>query len=254
MFYDFSNAIVRQPGISVVEGLSNLGLKPDYNEVLLEHSNYIDQLIELGVSVSILKVENQFPDAIFVEDPALTFVNGAILLPLGAPTRKGEQDLLRGTLDDNFDIVLELLEGNAEGGDVLRLADELLIGLSERTNIAGASELQKLLSRLGYKSRVVDTPEGVLHFKSDCSALDEETILSTPRLANSDIFKENKVILTPENEYGAANSLRVNKSLLVPSGYPRTAELLARNYDVRIAKVNEVSKIDAGLSCMSLRW
>ena len=144
MFYDFSNAIVRQPGISVVEGLSNLGLKPDYNEVLLEHSNYIDQLIELGVSVSILKVENQFPDAIFVEDPALTFVNGAILLPLGAPTRKGEQDLLRGTLDDNFDIVLELLEGNAEGGDVLRLADELLIGLSERTNIAGASELKKL--------------------------------------------------------------------------------------------------------------
>ena len=70
----------------------------------------------------------------------------------------------------------------------------------------------------------------------------------------SGIFKNCNVILTPENEYGAANSLRVNEKLLVPEGYPRTVELLSKKFDVQIVDITEVAKLDAGLSCMSLRW
>jgi dimethylargininase len=73
-------------------------------------------------------------------------------------------------------------------------------------------------------------------------------------LANSGIFENYNVILTPENEYSAANSLRVNEKLLVPNGYPRTAELLSKKFDVEIVGITEVAKLDAGLSCMSLRW
>ena len=144
--------------------------------------------------------------------------------------------------------------GSVEGGDILRLNEEVLIGLSDRTNQVGAIELQKLLLQFGYQSRVVETPTGTLHFKSDCSALDEDTVFSTPRLANSNIFKNYNVIVTPEGEYGAANSLRVNQKLLVPNGYPRTADLLSQHYDIEIVDITEVSKLDAGLSCMSLRW
>ena len=144
--------------------------------------------------------------------------------------------------------------GSVEGGDILRLNEEVLIGLSDRTNQVGAIELQKLLLQFGYQSRVVETPNGTLHFKSDCSALDDDTVFSTPRLANSDIFKNYNVIVTPEEEYGAANSLRVNNKLLVPNGYPKTADLLSKHYDIEIVEITEVSKLDAGLSCMSLRW
>ena len=254
MFYNFSRAIVRSPGASVVNGLSEAGIKPDYNLLVIEHTKYVDTLLKLGLKVDVLDPEDTLPDSVFVEDPALTFANGTILLEPGAPSRKGERGLIQPHLMQTFDTVFELVEGSAEGGDVLRLNKEVLIGLSDRTNELGARALKKLLLELGQESRIVETPRGVLHFKSDCSALDEDTILATPRLANSGIFENYNVILTPENEYSAANSLRVNEKLLVPNGYPRTAELLSKKFDVEIVGITEVAKLDAGLSCMSLRW
>ena len=46
----------------------------------------------------------------------------------------------------------------------------------------------------------------------------------------------------------------VNNNLLIPSGCPKTKEMLSKNYNIIPLNVNEVFKVDAGLSCMSLRW
>lgn len=254
MFYQFSRAIVRYPSKSVINGLSEAGIKPDYQVIKDEHSSYVNNLKSLGLNIDFLVPEDNFPDSMFVEDPALTFKEGAILLNPGAPSRKGEQALIEPHLVKNFGQVLKLEQGSVEGGDILRLNDEVLIGISQRTNELGAIELQKLLLQLGYQSRIVKTPDDVLHLKSDCSALDEKTILTTPRLAELNIFRNHDLIITPEDEYCAANVLRINKVLLVPNGYPKTAELLSKKYEVNIVDVFEVSKLDAGLSCMSLRW
>ena len=254
MFYEFSRAIVRSPGNTVINGLSEAGIKPDYLTLKTEHLNYIKILQNFGLTIDVLESEDSLPDSVFVEDPALTFRNGAILLHPGVQSRKEESSAIKPYLVKIFDQVYELEKGSAEGGDVLRLNEEVLIGLSDRTNEMGALELQTLLLKLGYQSRIVETPKGVLHLKSDCSALDEETVLVTPRLAKSEIFKNYELIVTPEGEYGSANALRVNEILLVPNGYPKTAELLSDKYEVKIIDIFEVSKLDAGLSCMSLRW
>ena len=101
----------------------------------------------------------------------------------------------------------------------------------------------------------VDTPQGVLHFKSDCSLLDEETVLATARLAASGVFADFRVVVTPQGEEGAANAVRVNDRVLMSEGYPRTADLLREaGYRVVALATREIAKIDAGLSCMSLRW
>jgi dimethylargininase len=101
----------------------------------------------------------------------------------------------------------------------------------------------------------VDTPPGVLHLKSDCTIVDEETILATRRLASSGIFKGFRVLVVPEGEEAAANALRLNGHLLISEGFPRTADLLSREpVSLVRMQVREVAKIDAGLSCMSLRW
>ena len=63
-----------------------------------------------------------------------------------------------------------------------------------------------------------------------------------------------KTIEVPEGEEIAANSLRINDSLFVPFGFNKTYNLLKDLYNVKLIKVDEISKVDAGLSCMSLRW
>ncbi len=96
----------------------------------------------------------------------------------------------------------------------------------------------------------------MLHFKSDCCLLDENTIFCTEKLYETGFFegKNYEIIKVPVGEEVAANSLRVNETLFVPGGFEKTHRLLSQRYNLRFLTVNEVSKVDAGLSCMSLRW
>jgi dimethylargininase len=186
----------------------------------------------------------------------LVFGEGAIVLRPGAASRLGEAAELAPVLRRRFGRVMELGEaGFADGGDILVTQAAVLIGLSARTDAAGAAALIERLASLGRPSRVVTTPPGVLHFKSDCSLLDEETVLSTGGLAKSGVFADFRIVETPDGEEAGANALRVNGRVLVGKSFPRTADLLAsRGYDVVALPTDEIGKVDAGLSCMSLRW
>lgn len=255
-FHAFNRAIVRAPSRSVIDGLRAVDVgAPNYDGVLAEHRDYVRVLEALGVSVETLSALEAFPDSVFVEDTALVFTGAAILLRPGAETRRGEAAEMAATLDRNFERVLRLEDGTAEGGDVLATPRGVFIGASARTSLVGAAALVSLLGEVGQQGFVVNTPPGVLHLKSDCSLLDDETILCTSRLAAAEPFPGFRLILTPGGEEAAANALRIDSAVLLSDGYPRTAELLARaGYGVKVLKTAEIAKIDAGLSCMSLRW
>ena len=205
--------------------------------------------------MTILPALEAFPDSTFVEDPALTSSEGAILLRPGAPSRAGETQEIAPTLREMFETVLQLQAGFADGGDVLITPDRVMIGLSNRTDRAGAEALTECLAELGRSAEIVETPGDVLHFKTACSLLDEETILCTPSLAASGVFNGYKLAVTPDGEEAAANALRINDVVLVGSDFPKTIGMLGDlGYSVVPITTTEIGKIDAGLSCMSLRW
>ncbi len=254
--FDFNSAIVRTPGTSVVNGLrANPGPAPVFETVLAEHQAYIAALRAAGVKLTVLPPLEQFPDSIFVEDPALVFTQGAVLLRPGAPSRMAEARELADTLAARFPCVLQLADGCADGGDILVTPGRVLIGLSARTNEAGAAALSGLLQSIGLAGKVVSVPSGTLHLKSDCSLIDEETILATEELAGSGLFEGFRVLLAPSDERHATNALRVNDVVFIRAGCPRTFEMLTKDGSKVIPlPVSEIAKLDAGLSCMSLRW
>lgn len=255
--FDFNRAIVREPGRSVVDGLrSTPNAHPDYDNILREHAAYAAALEAAGLAVEMLSPLEPYPDSVFVEDPALVFPEGAILLRPGAPSRLGETEDMRRVLQENFVVVLELDGyGYVDGGDVMATPDAVLVGVSSRTNRDGANALTRKLQAFGRKTRIVEVPKGVLHLKTGVSLLDEETILATPDIAQSDVFTAFRTFVVPPGEEGAANALRINDTVLIGACYPRTIERLAKE-GVRVAAlpVSEIAKLDAGLSCMSLRW
>lgn len=255
-FTDFNRAIVRRPPRTVTNGLRAFDVgSPSYEGVIAEHGAYIDALVAAGVQVVMLGPIETHPDSLFVEDVALVFTGAAIRLRPGANSRIGEAEKMTETLNGHFQRVLTLDTGTAEGGDILSTPRGVFIGQSARTNAEGAHALGKLLAKLGLKAIPVQTPPGVLHFKSDCSLLDDETILSTPALASSGVFDGFRVVLTPDGEQGAANAIRVNDVVFLSAGYPRTADALAQlGFRIVTLDTREIAKIDAGLSCMSLRW
>ncbi len=254
--HDFTHAIVRKPARSVVRGLrAGGGPDPSFDAVVDEHASYCAALVNAGVAVTILPALDEFPDSIFVEDPALVFPEGAILLRPGARSRAGEVAAIAPVLRDRFDEVLSVDDGHADGGDILVTAACVMIGLSARTDKAGAEALMRRLATFNRRATIVETPRDVLHFKTDCAMIDEETVLTTPRLARSGVFKGLREVLTAAGEDAAANALRVNDRLFVGARFTRTIDKLdALGLPVAPLPVDEIGKIDAGLSCLSLRW
>jgi len=254
--FDFTDAIVRLPGRSVVQGiLKDPAIIPEYDRVLSEHRAYVDALRGTGLKVEMLPALEEFPDSVFVEDPALVFSNGAILLRPGTPTRLGESEAMRPVLQRRFGHLLELRgEEYADGGDVLAVREDVFIGLSRRTTRQGAEALSRLLRQLDCRATIVETPPGSLHLKSAVSLLDEETILTSAPIAKSGLFPDTKMLVAPDEE-PCAHALRINDVVFVPAHFPRAADLLAKNgYAVRTLQAAEIRKLDAGLPCMSLRW
>lgn len=251
--FDFGQAIVRIPAPTVADGLRTGADAPGYAGVLAEHRAYVAALEGAGLAVEILPALDAYPDSVFVEDPAFVLPEGAILLKPGACSRLGETAEIAPALRNRFERVLALDEGFADGGDILILPNEILVGLSARTDKLGAKRFCELARDLGRRARIVVTPPGVLHLKTACALIDEETMIATPALAS--LFAGYEVIEPPEGEEKAANLLRINDTILIGADYPRTIDRLAgRAAHIVPLAVAEIRKIDAGLSCMSLRW
>jgi len=122
----FTNAIVRTPGRSIAEGLSNsktLGL-PNYEQAIIQHQSYIDALIKCGLDVLVLEPCEEYPDSTFVEDVAVITPNCAIITRPGAPSRSGEVHEIEFVLKQRFNNI-EAIEapGTIEGGDIMMVGD-----------------------------------------------------------------------------------------------------------------------------------
>lgn len=253
----FNHALLRRPADSAVNGLRDVDSgAPDIAILKQEHAAYAVALQELGVSITILDADEAFPDSMFVEDPALVFENGAILLRPGASSRFGETQIIRPELASRFDRLLVLDNGHTDGGDILLTAEEVIIGLSARTNAEGAKGLSAALALLGRRSKIVTPPPGVLHFKTACSLVSATQVLATKQMIEGgDYFGNLDVIEVPAGEEAAANALCVNGTVLLAHGFAKTRDKLeGLGLTVKTLALDETMKLDAGLSCMSLRW
>ncbi len=256
----FTHAICRRPGLDAAGGITTAGLgMPDVGLLLRQHAAYVETLRSLGLEVAVLDPLPGFPDAYFVEDPAVVLPGAAVLTRPGAGGRRGEtvamEDVLRQR-SDAFGGRVERIRapGTLDGGDVLQVGKRFFIGISGRTNESGAAQLGKIAGELGCTWTPVPVGQG-LHLKSGVSLVGEDTLLIAPSLAGRPEFEDYRRLIVPEEEAYATNSLWINGTLLVPAGFPRTRELLETlGSPIRELDVSEIRKMDGGLTCLSLRY
>jgi dimethylargininase len=255
----FTDAIVRPPGATFADGLVSVPSgAPSLTLALEQHARYVGALERCGLRVTALDPDDAFPDSTFVEDTAVIAGSRAILTRPGAASRLGEAQAMRAALARFFIRFDEITEpGTLDGGDVCDAGDRVYIGLSERTNRAGAEQLGAFLAASGAASILVDMTglTGVLHLKSGMSYLGDGIYLVTDELLpRLDCGAARVIRVEPGEEY-AANCVRINDSVLIPEGYPAVALQLHELGLTTIAlDVSEFRKMDGGLSCLSLRF
>ncbi len=255
MTYSFKNIIIRKPNKSIKNALSSQNINPEFDKILEEHNSYVKVMKDLNLKVILLEPLEEFPDSIFVEDPAIIYKSNFIILNPANPNRNGEKIIISSEIKGYFENIFFIENGFIEGGDILNIDNHFIIGLSNRTNKFGAENLKNILISLGATVSICETPKNILHFKSECSLIDDDVILVSSEMAKLEYLKSNyDLIELPIGEEGATNSLRINDKLLVPDGFIKADEILSKKFDIIKIKVDEISKVDAGLSCMSLRW
>ncbi len=253
---NISNAIVRKPGSNFGEGITTAHLgKPDYQKTLKQHAEYVKILEKCKVSVTVLPSLPQFPDGVFVEDTAVVTEKCAVICRLGAQSRQGEEKSIAeilGTFYHNIECIQS--PGTLEGGDVLRAEDHFYIGLSSRTNKAGAEQLIGILKTYGYSGSAVSLKD-MLHLKTGIAYLGKGIFLTAGECSHLPGFKNQDSILVEDKEAYAANAIAVNGSVLIPSGFPSTRKKIeSAGLPVIELDVSEFQKMDGGLSCLSLRF
>jgi dimethylargininase len=228
----------------------------DLERARQQHAGYVRALREAGAQVGEVDASDETPDACFLEDAAVVTGRHALSTRPGAPSRRAEVEGVARALAAFCTVCAMEAPATLDGGDVLRAGSTLFVGLSSRTNQAGAQRLAEVARLDGLETRVLRVTGG-LHLKSACTLADATTLLYAPALlGEADLapFRDLGLTCLAAPEPAGANVLALGSRVLVSAAAPRTSALLAqRGLDVRLVDVGEFHKGDGALTCLSLR-
>ena len=95
----------------------------------------------------------------------------------------------------------------------------------------------------------------MLHLKSGIAYLGDNHLVVMDSMADLPHFRNYDLIRVEPEETYAANCVRVNDYVLLPSGRPRLESALKQcGYKINPLDMTEFEKMDGGLSCLSLRF
>ena len=257
-----TRAIVRLPSSRAAEGLTDADLgAPDPAVTASQHEAYVTALRNAGLDVTVLPAEEDLPDAHYVEDAAVLLGDDlAVLTRPGAPERRAEPARLADALPHPTVVSLADVggpEATLDGGDVLVAHDRMLIGVSRRTNEAGARALAAIVAehRSGWPVHLVPFT-GVLHLKTGTTEVVPGLLLVAPTMHITDASGLDGLqqhVLADADAY-AANVVPLGHTTLVAAGFPDVAALVGRHGPITEVPMGDFERMDGGLTCLSLRW
>lgn len=217
-----------------------------------QHEAYERALARLGLRVISLPAEPDLPDATFVEDPLIVLDEVAMVTRMGAPSRRPESESLAAAIAPYRPVHRMTEPATLEGGDLMRIGRDLFIGVTTRTNEAGIAQLRSMAEPLGYRVHPVRV-HGCLHLKSACCPLGDGKILANPDWLDLYPLRDYGAVNVAEDEPGAANVLRIDDTILMPSCFPHTEEILRRQgLEVCTVDISELIKAEAAITCSSV--
>jgi dimethylargininase len=249
-------ALVRPPGDSFAEALSRQVPRPPIDPGLAktQHAEYLAALREASVEVVELPPDEDHPDACFVQDTAVVVGDLAFIARFGADSRQGEEEAIRDVLQRHKRLIEIEAPGRLEGRDVLVIGSRVYVGLSALTNRAAFFQLRDRLELEGASVEPVAVSRG-LHLLTGCTYLGKGVLLAIEDYTGVPSLASLELISVPPDEAPAANALTLGEQVILPEGFPRTANLVRdHGFEVLPVSLSEFTKADGGPTCLSLLY
>jgi len=209
-------------------------------------------LSSLGCDVVTAPTVSGLADSVFIEDTALVLDELAVLCRPGAESRRAEVTGVRNILQRYRKLESIQPPGTLDGGDLLRVGNVIVAGLSTRSNKSGIDQLRGIVADYGFSVQTITTTK-CLHLKSAVSEVAPGLLLINPDWISLSAFGNFELLDIDDEEPYAANALRVGTRVIYPSSFPRTMEkLVQRGIDVTPIDVSELQKAEGAVTCCSL--
>ncbi len=246
-------ALVRRPAETLADGIVTFIERQSLDLALAKRQwdNYVAALHRNGWPTVVLDADNSMPDCVFIEDTVVMFGDLAVITNPLRSTRNPEIVAVQQSIGElGFDTAA-ITEGNLDGGDVLKVGTQIFVGLTGTTTAPAIEQLAQILAPRGYTVTAVPVTKA-LHLKSAITALPDGTVIGyEPIVDDPSLFS--KFLAVPE-ERGSHVVILADDLLLMSSGAPRTAEVLAdRGYRLETVDISEYEKLEGCVTCLSVR-
>jgi dimethylargininase len=230
-----------------------VGREPiDYPAALRQHEGYRETLRRAGAEIVVLDVNSDLADSVFVEDTAVVLDEIAVIMSMGAESRRGEPPGIEAALRKYREIRRINLPATIDGGDVVLVGRELLVGATARTNAAGVDALREVVGPFGYEVSSVPV-HGALHLKSACTALPDDRLIVNASWIDMTALDAYDVVHVPPDEEWAADVAILGDTVFVAAEHPATAEMIrGLGFTVETTPLSEFAKAEGGVTCLSL--
>jgi len=252
-------ALVRRPSSRLAEGIVTHAerVAVDADRAARQWAEYVGALTAAGWHIIEVPPAEDCPDSVFVEDTMVVYGDLAVVSRPGAAARRPETRAAEATVAAAGYRIAPITEpATLDGGDVLKAGSTVYVGLTERTNAAGADQLAGYLEPLGATVVRVPTTK-VLHLKSAVTALPDGRVIGYPPLVDDPAaFAE----FLPVPEEAGAHVVLLGPDdggvhrLLMADGAPRSAGLFAElGYRPVVVDISEFEKLEGCVTCLSVR-
>jgi dimethylargininase len=244
-------ALVREPGDGYPGCISSHPLRHtvDVSRARTQHALYCEALSELGLEVIRVPRDDLHPDSCFVEDNAVIHGGRALICRMARESRRGEEEGVEAVLREHMPVKRAVAPATVEGGDVIHLPDRLISGLTQRTNMEGVAQMRNWL---GVPVDTIEDPD-IVHIKSYVTYLGRGTMIATRKYAGHPVLEGFRVLVAPEGEEYAADTLAVGDAVIMPAVLPRAHEMVREaGFDVIPLDVSEFEKCEGAVTCLSI--
>lgn len=252
----FDQVFVRPPAQTYVNCISTNPARDKIDVTLAkgQHRQYVSVLKNAGIRVTELAPLDEFPDSVFMQDPALLGSGVGIVGRFGEQARRGEEKELVRDLGHNGYTVdrLRCVEppGTMEGGDIVVTDRGIFVGESSRSNIAGIKQVETHLNEVS----VTPVKTDLFHLLCGCSYLNSGRMIIAPELVKPESFPGFDFIKIPKEYSYACDALYIGDGkVVIPAGFEVVSKKLKdEGYHPVEVDVSEFHKGDGGVTCLSL--
>jgi dimethylargininase len=227
-------------------------------EKALKQHNKLKQIIKKsGCEIIDAPELTNHPNSVFTRDVALCTPKGYIKVRMGLEARRGEGEWMSGFLESLGEPCAGEITapGTIEGGDIILVGTVAFIGISQRTNKEGITQISRILSDMKYEIRAVNITGSYLHLGSILSAIGPEQVLSCRGIFPDGFFRGFETVEISCEGTANSNVICLGNNELIANSVENMETirvLKKKGYTVHGIDLSEFRKGGGGPTCLIL--